>query len=79
MMKITRKSPYSGAVRVMDIDVTQEQLERWHDGELIQNVMPHLTVNEREFIISGMTEDEWNAAFGEYPEDDEIFFNEEPF
>jgi hypothetical protein len=33
------------------------------EGELIQNVMPHLTSSEREFLISGMSLDEQAGVF----------------
>ena len=31
--------------------------------ELIQNVFPHLNAGQREFIMTGITDDEWEAAF----------------
>lgn len=59
-MKITRRSMLTGKIRTMDLPVTEEQLRRWQDGELIQRVMPNLNVDEREFIISGSTPEEWD-------------------
>jgi len=48
----------------MEIDVTLEQLRSWQvDGVLIQNAMPHLTSDEREFIKTGITPEEWDSAF----------------
>lgn len=58
-MKITRKSILSGTIRTLDIDVTGEQMVAWRSGELIQNVMPHLSDDDREFIMTGITPDEW--------------------
>lgn len=58
-MKITRTSPFSGKVNTMDIDITEEQLKQWHDGRLIQHAMPNLTPDEREFIMTGITPEEW--------------------
>ena len=58
-MDITRTSLASGITRTRDIPVTQEQLERWQQGGLIQDVMPELSVEDREFIQSGMTLAEW--------------------
>lgn len=60
-MKITRTSMATGTERTKEIDVTQEQIDAWNAGGLIQVVMPHLSVWEREFLMSGMTEEEWNA------------------
>lgn len=62
-MKIRRTSPFSGVVNTMDIDVTHEQMSRWQNGVLIQYAMPHLTADEREFIMTGITPAEWDAAF----------------
>jgi len=65
-MKIERKSPFTGAIRFMDIDVTQEQLDKFNSGEgLIQDIMPDISANEREFILSGITPREWDELFGE--------------
>lgn len=64
-MIITRTSPFSGITRMREITVTQEQLDRWHAGELIQNVMPNLSADDREFLMTGITAEEWDTAFGE--------------
>jgi hypothetical protein len=64
-MKITRQSPFSGKVNTMDIPVTQEQFDRWQRGELIQDAMSNLSAGEREFIMTGITPEEWDDAFGE--------------
>jgi hypothetical protein len=47
----------------MEINVTQEQLDVWQGGQLIQKALPHLTPDEREFLMTGITPEEWNAAF----------------
>ena len=62
-MLITKTSPFSGNTNVMEIDVTQEQIALWESGTLIQNAMPHLTPDEREFIMTGITSEEWDSAF----------------
>lgn len=64
-MKITRKSDLTGIEHTKEIDVTQEQLDTWKNGELIQKVMPHLSDNDREFIMTGITTEEWDKAFPE--------------
>jgi hypothetical protein len=63
-MIITRKSPLSGKINTMDINVSAGQIVRWEMGELIQNAMPNLTADEREFIKTGITPEEWEKAFG---------------
>lgn len=62
-MLIERSSQITGKLSSMELDVTVDQLERWENGELVQNVMPHLTPEEREFILTGITADEWDDTF----------------
>lgn len=64
-MILRRTSLISNKVNEMDLDITQEQLNRWRRGEKIQNVFPHLTADEREFIMTGITPEEWKANFGD--------------
>ena len=64
-MKITMTSILTKKTRTRDIDVTESQLLDWHNGTLIQNAMPHLSADNREFIKTGITPEEWNEAFGE--------------
>lgn len=70
-MIIHRKSPVTGKMNAMNINVTPEQLQIWEAGALIQNVMPHLTPAEREFIISGCTQDDWDYLWKETEEDED--------
>lgn len=63
-MLVRRKSKLTGKVHEMHIDITVEQINRWCKGELIQNVCPHLSSDEREFLISGITPTEWHNHFG---------------
>lgn len=62
-MLITKTSPFSGNTNSMEIEVTQEQLSSWESGVLIQNAMPNLSADEREFIMTGITPAEWDSAF----------------
>jgi len=62
-MIITRRSILTGETHSWDIGVTQEQLDTWNSGIPIQNAMPHLTVDEREFLMTGITPSEWDSAF----------------
>ena len=67
-MMIAKTSSLSSKTHEMEIDVSDKQITLWMEGALIQDVMPNLTPEEREFLISGITPDEWNATF---PEGDE--------
>ena len=65
-MLIERTSKYSGITRMKEIPVTLQQLERFESGrETIQDIFPHLTADEREFIKTGITAEEWDRMFGE--------------
>lgn len=74
-MQFTRTSILSGITRTKELDVTEEQYNAWQDGALIQNVMPHLSDDDREFLISGATAEEWDSLEEdddyEYGDDDE--------
>ncbi len=62
-MNITRTSPLTGKTVTLDLPVTAQQLERWHRGEMIQDVFPQLTPSQREFIISGLAPGEFEELF----------------
>ena len=63
LLPITRTSPFSGLTRTIHMSVTLEQLQAWAGGVLIQEAMPQLSPDEREFIMTGVTPDEWRAMF----------------
>ena len=62
-MKIERKSPLSHEYHMMDINVTHKQMADWQNGMLIQNAMPNISAEEREFIMTGITPKEWDELF----------------
>ena len=62
-MQITRVSTYSSTTNTQEIDVTHEHLDAWRSGVSIQVAMPHLSADERELIMTGITSDEWNKLF----------------
>ena len=64
-MEITRTSIISGNISKMDLDVTPEQIARFESGVFVQDAFPHLTPDEREFILNGITPEEWHATFGD--------------
>ena len=65
MMLITRKSLISGNINTMSLPITEEQYTAWEQGTLVQDAMPHLTPDEREFVMTGITPTEWAETFGE--------------
>lgn len=64
-MKITRTSMLTGKTRTLDLDVTPQELAKWKAGILIQDAMPLLNDDEREFVKTGITAEEWDATFGD--------------
>jgi hypothetical protein len=63
-MKVTRTSILTGVTRTMDLPITADQISAWAAGALIQNVMPDLTDDQREFFKTGITNEEWEASMG---------------
>jgi len=68
-MRITRVSEATGRSHTMELPVTPEQLLVYEEGALVQIAFPHLTPAQREFVKTGITEEEWAAIFP--PETDE--------
>lgn len=64
-MLVKRVCCLDGSENEMDLPVTEDQLIRWQQGEVIQDVMPKLTVDQREFLISGITPGKWQEVFGD--------------
>jgi hypothetical protein len=63
-MKITRKSPFTGKTHTMDLPVATEQMVSYLEhGVLIQDAFPHLSAEQREFIKTGITPEEWDDTF----------------
>ena len=69
MINITKVSILSGIKHTRAIDVTESQIKAWQDGALIQEVMPTLSVDDREFIMTGSTPEEWENLYGEEDEE----------
>lgn len=63
-MIIKRKSVISGVKRSRDLPVTEDQMTRFKARkETIQTIFPELSPSDREFIKTGITDEEWNANF----------------
>ena len=65
IMMIAKTSSLSSKTHEMEIDVSDKQITLWMEGALIQDVMPNLTPEEREFLMTGITPAEWDATFGD--------------
>ena len=63
-MKITRTSPLTGVSNTIDLPVTQDQIDRYARREdHVQNIFKNLTPGQREFIMTGITDKEWDKTF----------------
>jgi len=63
LMKITRIDPFTKKENTMELDITQDQLDAWQNGTLIQDAFPELNADQREFIMTGITAESWDNAF----------------
>lgn len=65
-MQVTKRSPLTGVEHTLEIDITPEQHAHWEAGlylGFLQEVFPHLDANDRDFLLTGITADEWSDAF----------------
>ena len=58
-LTVTNRSSMTGKVNTKELDITFAQFAAWHQGKLIQEVMPNLSADDREFLMTGITPDEW--------------------
>ena len=70
-MKITRKSSLTQREHTMEVPCTQKELDNFNAGMYIQNAMPNVSAELREFVLSGITPEECNSIkFGIHDNDD---------
>lgn len=62
MVTVTRVCPHCD--REKAIQVEEDKYNRWLEGELIQNVWPEKSTEEREEIKTGFCPECWNFMFG---------------
>jgi hypothetical protein len=67
-MLITRTSVF-GVTRTKDLPITQEQYNAWQSGVYAQDPFANLDARDREFIISGNTDEDWNKMFADDADD----------
>ena len=64
-LKVTRVSPVTGKTNTKELDITEEQLiDYLGSNKMIQEVFPNLSREDREFIKTGMTKEDWDNTFG---------------
>ena len=67
-MLITRTSIF-GVTRTKDLPITQEQYNAWESGVYAQDAFTNLNAEDREFIISGNTNEDWDKMFADEADD----------
>lgn len=63
-MLFSHKSQITGAINTMELDITETQLTNFKNGMFVQEAFPHLSPDEREFILTGVTPEEWDKYMG---------------
>lgn len=56
---IQRTSPFSGKQNVRHIQMRPGDYHRWKQGVMIQNAFSYMSADDREFLMTGITPDEW--------------------
>lgn len=61
MLELTKKSILTGKTSTMTLPITQDQLDLYNNTKVnIQDVFPNLDSDQREFIKTGITQEEWD-------------------
>ena len=59
----------AGKVKEITLNCSSRQyvdgMRAYREGQLIQNAFPFLNADEREFLMTGITPEEWDAMFKE--------------
>ena len=71
-IQVTKQSIITRKMNTMELPITQEHLDMYETvGDiLVQDAFPNLDIGQREFLISGITPDEWVETFGEEGDDE---------
>ena len=61
MLELTKTSILTGKINTMTLHITQDQLDLYNNTKInIQDVFPNLDSGQREFIKTGITQEEWD-------------------
>jgi hypothetical protein len=72
-MFITKTSMISGVAKTLWIEgLTQDMLKAWEEGALIQVALAGIPQEFREFVMTGISPEEWAGRFPPEPEDEEV-------
>jgi hypothetical protein len=68
MIQVTRQSVLTRQMNTMELPISQEHLDIYDTvGDiLVQDAFPNLDKEQREFLLSGITPQEWNKYIGDF-------------
>ena len=70
-MFVTKTSMISGESKTLWVEgLTQDMLKAWEGGALIQDALAGIPQELREFVMTGVSPDEWNRTFPEEEEEE---------
>lgn len=68
-MRLTKVSAFTGKTHTMELPLTEDEFKwcatMWKTNTPIQDAFPMLNADQREFIKTGVTPEEWKETFGE--------------
>ena len=62
-MVVCAISAATGVKHAMPLEITEAQVYDWVNGASIQDAMPNLSPEGREFLMTGITQVEWDSMF----------------
>lgn len=64
-VKVSKRSIATGKMNTKIVSLIVEDYIEWVDGKkVIQDAMPYLSPDDREFLLTGILPNEWDAMFG---------------
>ena len=67
-MVVVAISALTGHKHAMPLEITEAQVYDWVNGASIQDAMPHMPPEDREFLMTGITAKEWDSMFSDEDE-----------
>jgi len=67
-IQVTRQSVLTRQMNTMELPILQEHLDIYDKigGFNVQDIFPQLDAEQREFLINGVTPQEWTKYIGDY-------------
>jgi len=69
MIHYTKRSPMTGKDNTIKLDMIQMVFDdcyvAWSEGAFIQDAFPMLNQDQREFIQTGLTPEDWSMLFAD--------------